>query len=276
MPDVNCSEVAIGDRRVAQLGFGAMRLSGAAPFGDAPDRDTAIAVCRAALEAGCQLVDTADAYALGLNEELVAEALSPYADDVLVATKAGQARPGRRWVPLGRPDYLIQQAHVSRLRLRLDVIPLFQLHRVDPTVPLADQAGALRSLLDDGVVAAVGLSQVSVAQLEEFRAIVPIVSVQNKYSVSDRADDDVLAHCEREGIAFLPWRPLEISDALAPTVRPIADRLGATPSQVALAWLLQRSPVMLPIPGTASLQHLAENVAARDLVLDDEALAALS
>ena len=269
-------EVKIGDRSVAQLGFGAMRLTGAAPFGDAPDRDTAIAVCRAAVEAGCQLVDTADAYALGLNEELVAAALSPYADDVLIATKAGQARPGTRWVPLGRPDYLIQQAHVSRLRLRLDVIPLFQLHRVDPTVPLADQAGALKHLLDDGVVTAVGLSQVSVAQLEEFRTIVPIASVQNKYSLSDRSDEDLLDHCEREGIAFLPWRPLEVSDAVAPAVRPIADRLGATPSQVALAWLLQRSPVMLPIPGTASPEHLAENVAARDLVLDAAAISALS
>lgn len=270
MPDVK-----IGDRTVAQLGFGAMRLTGAAPFGDAPDRDTAIAVARAAVEGGCQLVDTADAYALGVNEELVAEALSPYGDDVLIATKAGQARPGTRWVPLGRPDYLIQQAHVSRLRLKLDVIPLFQLHRVDPTVPLADQAGALKDLLDDGVVAAVGLSQVSVAQLEEFRSIVPIASVQNKYSISDRSDDAVLEHCEREGIPFLPWRPLEVSDAVAATVQPIADRLGATPSQVALAWLLQRSPVLLPIPGTASLEHLAQNLAARDLTLDDEALAAL-
>lgn len=269
------SDVKIGDRSVAQLGFGAMRLTGAAPFGAAPDRDTAIAVARAAVEAGCQLVDTADAYALGLNEELVADALSPYGDHVLIATKAGQARPGTRWVPLGRPDYLIQQAHVSRLRLRLDVIPLFQLHRVDPTVPLADQAGALKHLLDDGVVTAVGLSQVSVAQLEEFRSIVPIASVQNKYSLSDRSDEDLLDHCEREGIAFLPWRPLEVSETVAPTVQPIADRLGVTASQVALAWLLQRSPVMLPIPGTASLAHLAENVAARDLTLDDEALAAL-
>lgn len=275
-PDVNCSEVAIGDRTVPQLGFGAMRLTGAAPFGDAPDRDTAIAVCRAAVEAGCQLVDTADAYALGLNEELVAEALSPYGDDVLIATKAGQARPGRGWVPLGRPDYLIQQAHVSRLRLKLDVIPLFQLHRIDPTVPVADQAGAMKSLLDDGVIAAVGLSQVSVSQLEEFRAIVPVTSVQNKYSISDRTDDDLLVHCEREGIAFLPWRPLEVSDTVAPTIQPIADRLGVTSSQVALAWLLQRSPVMLPIPGTASLAHLAENVAARDLTLDDAALAGLA
>lgn len=269
-------EVKIGDRTVAQLGFGAMRLTGAAPFGPAPDRDTAVAVLRRAVEAGCQLVDTADAYALGLNEELVAEALHPYADDVLVATKAGQARPGTGWVPLGRPEYLIQQAHVSRLRLRLDVLPLFQLHRIDPTVPLSDQAGAMRTLLDDGVIAAVGLSQVSIAQLEEFRAIVPVASVQNKYSLSDRSDEALLDHCEREGIAFLPWRPLEVSEELAPTVQPVADRLGVSPSRVALAWLLRRSPVMLPIPGTASLAHLEDNLAARDLVLDDEAVAELS
>ncbi len=269
-------DVKIGDRSVAQLGFGAMRLTGAAPFGDAPDRDTAIAVCRAAVEAGCQLVDTADAYALGLNEELVAEALSPYADEVLVATKAGQARPGDDWVPLGRPEYLKQQAHLSLMRLRLEVIDLFQLHRVDPKVPLADQAGALRELIEEGVVRAVGLSQVSVETIEAFREIVPIASVQNRYSISARNDEDVVDHCEREGIAFLPWRPLEISSRVVNAVQPVADRLDATPTQVALAWALQRSPVMLPIPGTASLEHLAENLAARDLVLDAEAVAALS
>ncbi|PVG83378.1 oxidoreductase [Nocardioides gansuensis] len=268
--------VRIGDLAVARLGFGAMRLTGRLPFGEGPDRDTAIAVVRRAVEAGCQLLDTADAYSLGLNEELLAEALHPFPDGVVVATKVGHCRPGDgAWVPLGRPEYLKQQAHLCLMRLRLDSLPLLQLHRIDPRVPLADQAGALRELVEQGLVERVGLSQVTVEQLEEFRQVVPVVSVQNRYNLSDRDDEELVDHCEQEGIAFLPWRPLWLSEDDEPRLRAVATRLGVTAAQVSLAWLLQRSPVMLPIPGTASPEHLEENLAARDLVLDEEALAQL-
>lgn len=257
--------VRLGDLQLDQLGFGAMRLTGAAPWGPAPDRDEAIAVARRAVEAGCQLIDTADAYAIGLNEELVADALAPYADGVVIATKVGQARPGGDWRPLGRPEYIRQQAELSLLRLRLDTIDLYQLHRIDPQVPLADQMGAFAQLIDEGKVRRVGLSQVSVEQIEEARQHVEIASVQNKYSLSDRSDDDVLDYCEAAGIAFLPWQPLTVSEADRARVEEVAGPLGVTGRQVALAWLLQRSPVMLPIPGTSQLGHLEQNLAAREI-----------
>lgn len=259
------TKVNLGDLSVNQLGFGAMRLTGRAPWGPAPDRDEAIAVARRAVEAGCQLIDTADAYSLGLNEELVAEALAPYREGVVVATKVGQARPGGEWAPLGRPEYIQQQVELSLMRLRLETIELYQLHRIDPQVPLADQLGALAQLVDEGKIQRIGLSQVSVRQLELALETVEVASVQNKYSISDRSDDDVLAYCERSNIAFLPWQPLTISDADRPKVAQVAKRIDATERQVALAWLLHRSPAMLPIPGTAQLAHLEENLAARDI-----------
>lgn len=256
-----------GDLPIHRLGFGAMRLRGR----PAADRATSIAVARRAVERGVTLVDTADAYDLGGNEELVAEALHPYADGVVVATKAGQCRPGGGWAPLGRPEYLRQQADLSLRRLRLERIDLLQLHRVDPTVPFADQLGALRQLRDEGKVRHVGLSEVSVEQIVEATRIVPIASVQNRYNLSDRRSSAVLDHCARHGIAFLPWLPI------APTVREpgspaasVAHRIGATPAQVALAWLLRHSPVMVPIPGTSSRAHLDENLAAADLELSEE------
>ncbi|HVK21535.1 MAG TPA: aldo/keto reductase [Actinokineospora sp.] len=230
-----------GDLPVRRLGFGAMRLRGAADR-----RADSIAIARRAVELGVTLFDTADSYDLGGNEELLAEALYPYRDDVVIATKAGQCHPGTDWIPLGRPEYLRQQAELSLRRLRLDRIDLFQLHRIDPLVPLADQIGALRRMQDEGKIRHVGLSEVTVEQIDEARKITPIVSVQNRYSPTDRVWEPVLDHCEEHGIAFLPWRPLA----------------GTTSAPEALAWLLDRSPVMVPIPGTSSMAHLEENMTA--------------
>ncbi|MEV4248262.1 aldo/keto reductase [Streptosporangium canum] len=259
-----------GDLPVHPLGFGAMRLTGWGPPTDPP---AAIAVARRAVELGATLIDTADAYALGANEELLAQALHPYPRDLVIATKAGQSRPGRgRWKPLGRPEYLIQQAELSLRRLRLERIELFQLHRVDPQVPFADQIGALEQLRAEGKIRHIGLSEVGVAQIEEARRTVPIASVQNRYNLTDRRHEDVLDHCEAAGIAFIPWEPVASGDHAAaegPLAR-VAEEVGATPVQVVLAWLLARSPVMLPIPGTSSAAHLEENMAATRIELTRE------
>jgi pyridoxine 4-dehydrogenase len=228
---------------VNRLGFGAMRLTGGIPWAEG------VAIARRAAQLGVQFFDTADSYDLGLNEELLAEALHPYRGGVLIATKAGRICVGGEWFDLGRPEYLRQQAELSLRRLRTDSIELFQLHRIDPAVPLADQVGALRRLQDEGKVRRVGLSQVTLAQLREAEAITAIASVQNRYNRTDRADEDVLEYCERRGIAFVPWRP----------VAPDGDKVAA------LAWLLRRSPVMLPIPGTSSMRHLEENMTALSL-----------
>jgi pyridoxine 4-dehydrogenase len=262
-----------GDLPVHRLGFGAMRLA------PEPDRRAAsIATARRAVELGVTFLDTADSYDLGQNEELLAEALHPYPEGLVIGTKAGHCHPEDEWIPLGRPEYLRQQAELSLRRLRVERIDLFQLHRVDPLVPLADQIGALRRLQDEGKVRHVGLSEVSVEQLAEAQAITPIASVQNRYNLADRTWDPVLEHCERHGIAFLPWLPV------APTARAasggvvgrVAARLGATPTQVALAWLLHRSPVMLPIPGTSRTEHLEANVAAASLTLTPSEVAELT
>jgi aryl-alcohol dehydrogenase-like predicted oxidoreductase len=259
-----------GDLPVHRLGFGAMRLTGAPNW---PDRGDAIATARRAVELGVTFVDTADSYDLGDNEELVAEALHPYPPGVVIATKGGHVNVGRDWIPLGRPEYLRQQAELSLRRLRLGRIDLYQLHRIDPKVPLADQIGALRRLQDEGKVRHVGLSEVTVDQLVEAERITPIASVQNRYNLTDRAHEDVLEYCERRGIAFVPWRP--IARATDP-ITSVAERLGVTPSQVALAWLLHRSPVMVPIPGTSSRAHLEENTAAANLTLDSHDLTQLT
>lgn len=262
-----------GDLPVHRLGFGAMRLTGPFNWGPPTDRQEAVRVARRAVELGVNFIDTADAYGPGDNEELLAEALHPYAEGLVVATKAGQSRPSaREWVPLGRPEYLRQQVELSLRRLRIERIDLFQLHRVDPKVPFADQLGALRRLQDDGKIRHVGLSEVSVAQIDEARAVVDVVSVQNQYNLTDRRYDDVVDHCERLGIAFIPWLPIangrhaQIGGVLAE----VAKELAATPTQTALAWLLHRSPVMLPIPGTSSVVHLEENVGAGRLRLSTE------
>ncbi|RCG31498.1 aldo/keto reductase [Sphaerisporangium album] len=263
-----------GDLPVHRIGFGALRLR---PGPSRRERAASIGVLRRAIELGVTFVDTADSYDLGANEKLVAEALHPYPPSVVIATKAGQCHPGDEWIPLGRPEYLRQQAELSLRRLRVDRIDLFQLHRVDPAVPLADQVGALRRLQDEGKVRHVGLSEVTVDQIVEAEKITPIVSVQNRYSLVDRASEDVLTHCERHGIAFIPWLPVArtTTAALADPITVVAARLGATVPQTALAWLLRRSPVMLPIPGTSSRTHLEENVAAAAVPLTDDDFAYL-
>ncbi|BCJ34308.1 oxidoreductase [Actinocatenispora thailandica] len=260
-----------GDLPVRRIGFGALRLPGR----PAAARTRAVAVARRAVDLGVTLIDTADSYDLGDNETLLAEALHPYPDSLVLATKAGRINLGDAWYDCGRPEYLRQQAELSLRRLRLDRIDLFQLHRIDATVPPADQYGALRQLRDEGKVRHVGLSEVSVAEIEAARRIVPVAAVQNRYNLSDRRHEDVLAYCERHGIAFLPWLPVA-PRTLTPAARAVAARHDATPPQVALAWLLQRSRVLLPIPGTASQRHLAENVAAATLQLSTEDVAALT
>ncbi|WP_406601529.1 aldo/keto reductase [Lentzea miocenica] len=236
----------------------------------ADDPAAAHALARRAVDLGITFIDTADSYDLGRNEELLAEALHPYPDGVVVATKAGQCHPGDEWIPLGRPEYLRQQAELSLRRLRVERIDLFQLHRIDPAVALADQIGALKQLQDEGKVRHVGLSEVSVEQIVEAGRITPIVSVQNRYNLDDRRSENVLVHCERHGIAFLPWLPIAPSVRSHSPVTEVARRLGVTPAQVALAWLLRRSKVMLPIPGTSSLRHLEENAGAVNVDLPDE------
>ncbi|RZQ63634.1 aldo/keto reductase [Amycolatopsis suaedae] len=251
-----------GDLPVHRLGFGAMRLHGRT----SAERAESVRIARRAVELGVTFIDTADSYDLGGNEELLAEALHPYPDDLVIATKAGQSRPGGDWVPLGRPEYLRQQADLSLRRLRVDRIDLFQLHRVDPKVPFDEQIGALRQLRDEGKVRHVGLSEVTVDEIERARAVVPIVSVQNRYNLSDRHSEPVLKYCEANDIAFIPWLPVAPSRDAGP-VAEVARRHGVGPVRVALAWLLGLSPVMLPIPGTSSMAHLEDNVAAATLEL---------
>jgi pyridoxine 4-dehydrogenase len=264
-----------GDLPVRRLGFGAMRLTGEPAW---LNRPAAIEIARRAVELGVTFIDTADSYDLGDNEELLAEALHPYPPGVVIATKGGQVNIGREWIPLGRPEYLRQQAELSLRRLRLETIDLYQLHRIDPAVPLADQVGALRLLQDQGKVRHVGLSEVTVGQLAEAGKITPIVSVQNRYNLTDRASEDVLRYCEQRGIAFIAWLPVARAASAGPgsPVTAVARRLAATPAQVALAWLLRRSPVMLPIPGTSSRAHLEENVAAASLPLGPDDFAQIT
>jgi pyridoxine 4-dehydrogenase len=269
----------LGTLHVGRLGFGTMQLTGPGVWGPPPDRMGAIAVMRRAMELGVDLIDTADSYGPDVTEELIREALHPYPAGLTIATKAGLTRSGPdQWEPCGRPEYLKRQCEGSLLRLGVDRIDLFQLHRVDPAVPPEEQFGALAELRSEGKVAEVGLSEVTVEQIELAREIVPVVSVQNLYNLAQRGGDDVVDYCEREGIGFIPWFPLA-SGRLAETGGPldtVGSELGATPSQVSLAWLLRRSPVMLPIPGTSSRGHLEENCAARDIHLSDAQFEALT
>jgi aryl-alcohol dehydrogenase-like predicted oxidoreductase len=254
-----------GETTVNRLGFGAMRLTGDGVWGEPRDPDECKRVLRRAVELDVNLIDTADAYGPGVSERLIAEALYPYPDNLMIATKGGLTRSGpNQWHPDGRPEHLRRACEGSLARLRLERIELYQLHRVDPNVPLQESLGALIELRDEGKIAHIGLSNVSVAQLRQARELTPIVSVQNRYNLIDRADEHVLGECERERIAFIPWFPLS-TGKLARSGGPlaqIAERHHATPAQIGLAWLLHRSGVMLPIPGTASVEHLEENVAA--------------
>ena len=278
-PAAASGTVSLGDLTVNRMGFGAMRLTGSGVWGDPPDREGAKAVLRRAVELGVTLIDTAASYGPEVNEELVAETLHPYPEGLVVATKGGLTRPGPgRWQPDGRPETLRESLEGSLRRLRLERIDLYQLHSVDPQVPLEESVGALAELQRQGKIRHVGLSNVDARQLATAQEIVPVVSVQNRYNVGDRYSDRVLDACERAGIAFLPWFPLALGALASATGRlaEIARSHGGTPAQVALAWLLRRSPVMAPIPGTSSLEHLEEDMAAAGLQLTDAEFAELS
>jgi aryl-alcohol dehydrogenase-like predicted oxidoreductase len=267
-----------GDLPVHRLGFGAMRILGKGVWGPPDDHDGAIRVLRRAVELGVDFIDTADSYGPTISEELIREALHPY-DGVVVATKGGFTRQGPdRWAAVGRPEYLTQCVHLSLRRLGVDRIDLWQLHRIDPKVPVEESLGAIKELQDEGLIRHVGLSQVSVAELEQARAVLPIVSVQNLYNLADRSSEDVLEHCEREGIAFIPWFPVAAGRLArsGSVLDELATQHGATQAQLALAWLLHRSPVVLPIPGTGSLAHLEENCAATEVRLTAEELERLT
>jgi pyridoxine 4-dehydrogenase len=267
-------EFAIGGNLpVVRLGYGTMQLPGPGVWGEPRDHGEAVRVLRRAVDLGVTLIDTADSYGPRVSERLIREALHPYHDDLVIATKAGLTRPGPgRWERNGKPEYLKAQAEESLRLLGLERIELFHLHRIDPNVPLADQLGALVELQAAGKIGRIGLSEVSVSEIEAARTITPIATVQNLYNLSDRSAEPVLDYCEREGIGFIPWFPMA-TGALASRggpLRSMADRLAVTPAQIALGWLLQRSPVLLPIPGTSTVGHLEENVDAARIELTSE------
>ncbi len=267
-----------GELEVARLGYGAMRITGEGVWGPPDDRPEALRVLRRAVELGVTLIDTADSYGPNVSEELIAEALRPYPPGLVIATKAGFERPGPgQWTMNGRPKHLRQACEGSLRRLRVETIDLYQLHRIDPEVPAEDQIGTLAELRDEGKVRHVGLSEVGVDEIRMAREIVPIATVQNRYNLTDRAWEEVLEHCEAEGIGFIPWYPLAVGKLAGEggALEGVARRLGASPGQVALAWLLRRSPVMLPIPGTSKVEHLEENVAAAGVELSDEEFRAI-
>jgi pyridoxine 4-dehydrogenase len=261
-----------GDLTVNRLGFGAMRLTGNGVWGPPADHDECIRVLRRAVDLGVNFIDTADSYGPSVSEKLIREALHPYPDDLVIATKAGLLRTGPdEWTPLGFPAYLRQECEMSLRRLGIDRIDLFQLHRIDPKFPADDQFGELAALQKEGKIRHIGLSEVTADELEAAQKIVPIVSVQNMYNLTMRTAEPLLDACETKNVGFIPWFPLAAGPLAAPDgpLQPIAAEHHATPSQLALAWLLKRSPVMLPIPGTSSVAHLEENVAAAAITLSD-------
>ncbi|MDQ0662567.1 pyridoxine 4-dehydrogenase [Arthrobacter ulcerisalmonis] len=263
---------------VHRLGFGAMRIVGDGVWGEPADRAAAVAVVRRAVELGVDFIDTADSYGPNISEEIIAEALHPYKEGLKIATKVGFTRTGpNKWIPVGRPEYLRQQTELSLRKLKVDTLDLLQLHRIDPKVDAEEQFGVLRELQDEGKVRALGLSQVSVAELEAAGKHFTVSTVQNRYNLTDRSSEDVLRYSEENGIGFIPWAPISAGELAQPggPLDEAAKRLGAATSQVALAWLLRRSPVMMPIPGTGSVQHLEENMAAAGITLDDDTYAEL-
>lgn len=268
-----------GDLPVVRLGYGTMQLPGEGVWGPPRDRDAAIAVLRRAVELGVTFFDTADSYGPEVAEDLLREALHPYADDVVIATKAGLTRQGPGvWTPVGRPAYLRQQAELSLRRLGLETIDLFQLHRIDSEVPLEDQVGELKALQDEGKIRHIGLSEVDVAQVKQAQQVATIATVQNLFNLADRSAEPLLDYSTEQGIGFIPWFPLA-TGKLVKDGGPLGDLAadhGATASQLALAWLLKRSPVMLPIPGTSSIDHLDDNVGAADIELTDAEFEALT
>jgi len=265
------------DMEVQRLGFGSMRLTGPGIWGPPPQRAQAIRTLQRVPQLGINFIDTADSYGPNVVEELIREALHPY-EGVYVATKAGLARTGPdQWTPLGRAEYLIQQAYTSCSRLGVERIDLWQLHRIDPKVPRDEQFGAVKTLLDRGVIRYAGLSEVSVADIEAASKVFKVATVQNRYNLVDRGSEDVLDYCTQHRIGFIPWFPLASGDLASPgsVLDSIARKYRAAPSQVALAWMLKRSPVMLPIPGTSQVGHLEENVAGVQIDLSDEDFTAL-
>ncbi|WP_350006009.1 aldo/keto reductase [Pseudarthrobacter sp. WHRI 8279] len=263
---------------VHRLGFGAMRIVGDGVWGEPADRHAAVQVVRRAVELGVDFIDTADSYGPNISEEILAEALHPYKDGLKIATKVGFTRTGpNQWIPVGRPEYLRQQTELSLRKLKVDTLDLLQLHRIDPKVDAEEQFGVLRELQDEGKVKALGLSQVSVEELEAAGKHFTVSTVQNRYNLTDRSSEDVLRYSEENGIGFIPWAPISAGELARPggPLDEAAKRLGATTSQVALAWLLRRSPVMMPIPGTGSVHHLEENLAAAGVSLDEETYAEL-
>ena len=267
-----------GDIEVNRLGFGAMQITGPGIWGEPKDPAEAVRVLQRAVELGVNFIDTADAYGPFISEQLIKKALHPYAKGVVVATKAGLTRSGPGiWVPVGRPEYLRQQVELSLRHLGLERIDLLQLHRIDPKVPLAESLGALTDLQNEGKIRHLGLSEVSVAELEQARKLATIVSVQNLFNLTNRSAQPLLEHVAKLGIAFIPWYPLatgKLAGAGSPLEK-LAQKHSATPSQLALVWLLRRSPVMLPIPGTSSVKHLEENVAGAEVELSEAELATI-
>jgi pyridoxine 4-dehydrogenase len=260
-----------GDLVVNRLGYGAMRITGDGIWGEPKDAEECKRVLRQAVELGVNFIDTADSYGPEVSERLIAEALAPYAKDVVIATKAGLTRQGpNQWLPVGRPEYLQQQVEMSLRRLKVERIDLWQLHRIDAKVPVEESLGAIKRLQEQGKIKHVGMSEVSVKEIANARKFMEIVSVQNKYNIEDRAAEDVLDYCASHKLAFIPWYPVAAGKLAKPggKLDEVAKRHGATVSQLSLAWLLQRSPVMLPIPGTSSVKHVEENVAAAGVKLD--------
>ena len=268
-----------GDLPVNRMGFGAMRITGKGIWGDPKDPAEAKRVLQKALELGVNFIDTADSYGPYVSEDLIAEALSPYPAGLVIATKGGLTRQGPdQWLPVGRPEYLRQCVEMSLRRLKLDTIDLYQLHRIDPKVPAEETLGALKELQTQGKIKHIGLSEVSVEELEHAQTIVDIVSVQNLYNLSERKSEKLLDYCTEKSIGFIPWFPVAGGDLVKPggVLDQSSKAHGATVAQLALAWLLKRSPVMLPIPGTSSVAHLEENVAAASLTLTDDEFESLS
>lgn len=265
-----------GDLTVNRMGFGAMRITGQGIWGEPPSRDRAIATLRRVVELGVNFIDTADSYGPSVSEELIAEALYPYPDELVIATKGGLSRPGpNRWTPDGRPEHLREACEGSLRRLRLEQIPLWQFHRPDPKVPLAESMGAIAELKNEGKIRHVGISNVSEAQLREAERIVPIVSIQNRFNVTDRESEPLVDLCEQEDMVFLPWAPIQETERKA-AVAVAAQRRGATERQIVLAWLLAISPAILPIPGTGSPEHAEENLAATTIELSRDEIEAIS
>jgi pyridoxine 4-dehydrogenase len=264
-----------GDLEVKRLGFGAMRLTGPGIWGEPKDPDEARRVLKRAVELGVNFIDTADSYGPVVSERLIGEALAPFPKGLVVATKGGLTRQGRdQWLPVGRSEYLAQQVEMSLRNLKTDVIDLWQLHRIDPQVPVEESLGVIAQLQQQGKIRHVGLSEVKPAEIDRARQVIKIVSVQNLYNLGDRKHEDVLEYCEKEGLAFIPWFPVAAGKLARPggTLDSIAKRHGVTVAQLSIAWLLHRSPVMLPIPGTSSVAHLEENSKSAEIVLSDDEL----